>query len=105
MKYNFDIKNSIHVTFLTMIVSFSIMICLFYLFTPVCVLIINPKTGKNILSWKLTFIYSLTSSVVISIGTLLYYSNKNFNTETNIATFPIKMKIPSNLVADAYIPE
>jgi hypothetical protein len=99
----FDIKDPIRMTFFSVSISFIFMICVFYLFTPSCVQIINTKTGKNILSWKLIIIYSLTSSFVISSGVLLYYSNKNFNTDSKIPTFPINMEFPSNLIADAYV--
>ena len=59
----------------TLIITFSILVGILYLFNPSWVQIVNKNTGKTSISWKLLLSYSATFALVLAIAALIIVSN------------------------------
>ena len=80
---------------------FILFLSLLYIFSPDCVLVSNPITGKNMYSWKLLITYSLTLSFVVSTCVMLSVTKKyKVDKMTN---YKIKNTFPSPMSALAYL--
>ena len=96
-----DKEDPIIISISTLIISFFIILSILYLFSPNCVLIINPITGKVTYSWNLIIIYSFSLSLLVSIFIILI-SCKNRKLE-KITNFEINDNFPSSITALAYL--
>jgi hypothetical protein len=80
---------------------FILFVALLYIFSPACVVVVNPITGKMMYSWKLILTYSLTLSFVVSICVMLSTTKKR--KAEKITNYEIPNTFPSPMSALAYL--
>jgi hypothetical protein len=71
----FDKKDSVSMAYATLIVTFSIIVGILYLFNPSWIQVINQDKGKRTICWKLLLSYSATFALILSIAALIIVSN------------------------------
>jgi len=71
----FDKKDSVSMAYATLIITFSIILGILYLFNPSWIQVMNKDTGKTRICWKLLLSYSATFSLILSIAALIIVSN------------------------------
>ena len=71
----FDKKDSVSMAYATLIITFSIILGILYLFNPSWIQVMNKDTGKTRICWKLLLSYSATFSLILSISALIIVSN------------------------------
>ena len=74
-KMIFDKKDSVSMAYASLIVTFSIILGILYVFNPSWIQIINKNTGKTRICWKLLLSYSATFSLILAIVVLIIVSN------------------------------
>jgi len=96
----FDKKDPVTMAIITLVVSFVLLVGILYLARPVWVQIVDPNTGKNLLSWNLVVAYSATFAFVCAIAAMLMISNHRGPTATKAYSVDAIYPVPA--MASAY---
>jgi hypothetical protein len=84
----FDKKDSVSMAYASLIVTFSIILVILYLFNPSWIQIINKNTGKTRICWKLLLSYSVTFALILAIVVLIIVSNYRVESKQKEYTVP-----------------
>lgn len=96
----FDKKDPVTMALTTLVISFTLLVCILYLVKPSWVEIVDQNTGKSSISWRLVLSYSTIFALVFAIAVLLLVSNQR-KTDTAIV-YDAQSAFPDSSMASTW---